>query len=174
MKQTDFQKGFTLIESLIALSLAAVIFVGMMHFTLNLIQTKTKIRVISEVATNGRLVQDVLTDAARHATGIVTALSSFGENPGRLVFTMENQEEGPTIFSVNEGIFFVQRGITTSSAISTEEVIMTQLIFTNLTSADDIGIIQVQFTLRALNDSGNPFFDYEESFQTVLRIARGE
>ena len=168
------QKGFTLIESLIALSLAAFVFVAMIHFTINLIQIKTKTRVISEVAANGRLVQDVLTDAARHATGIVSDLSLFGESPGILALSMVSEEEDPTIFAVDEGVFRVQRGMTEFLSISTQEVVVTNVLFTNLTSPDDIGIIQVQFTLQALNDSGNPFFDYEESFQTVLRIPRGE
>jgi len=54
--------------------------------------------------------------------------------------------------------------------VTSEDVAVTNLVFRNLTSTEDVGIIQVEFTLTAIGPNGNPLYQYEETYQTTLRI----
>ena len=78
----------------------------------------------------------------------------------------------PTVFSLtgNDGQFQMSEAGGNNVLLTTDNVQVTNLVFTNLTGVDDTGIIQVQFTLEEVNTPGSAYFDYEQTFQTTLRI----
>ena len=166
------QRGSTFIELLLYIGIVGVIMVTAASFLMNLLTSRAKVTASSEVLSNARLIQDRLHDAARHAQGINTGSSTFGSDPGALSFNMVSAGVDPTVFSLttNDGQFQVSEGSGGNVTVSATDVQVTNLVFTNLTSTQDTGIIQVQFTLTAVNASGSSQFDYEESFQTTLRI----
>jgi type II secretory pathway pseudopilin PulG len=166
------QRGSTFIELLLYITIVGVIMVTVSSFMMNLLTSRSKVTASSEVLASARLIQDRLSDAARHAEGMNTGSSTFGTDPGVLSLNMVASGVDPTVFSLtaDDGQFQVSEAGGGNVALSTDAVQVTNLVFTNLTSVDDTGIIQVQFTIRALNASGSSLFDYEESFQTTLRI----
>lgn len=166
------KKGFTLIELLVYISLSAVIFLTVISFIISLIQVSAKDRVISNVVYSGRLIQDRLSDAARHAEGVDVGASTFDTDPGVLVLDMVDVVDDPMTFSLNtdDGIFQINTAGGGEVPLTTGSISVTNLIFTDLTSAEDTGIIQVEFTLQTTADNKAPQYSYEESFQTTLRI----
>lgn len=164
--------GFTLVELLLYITLTAVVFVMIISFIMTLMEVRTKVDVIGEVEHNARLVQDRLTDAMRHVEAVNTGTSTFGSDPGVLSLDMVDAAVDPTIFSLtaDDGQLQVSEAGAAAATITTENVSVSNLVFTDLTSSEDRGIIQVQFTVTAINEEESPLFDYEESFQTTLRI----
>ena len=166
------QRGFTLIETIIYIFIISMVLITVAGFLLNIIQTKQKTRAASEVIAAARIMQDRLTDAARHAEGINTGASTFGLDPGVLSFDMVAAGVDPTIFSLtaDDGQFQVSEAGGDDTVLTSDNVQITSLLFTNLTSSEDTGIIQVQFSVQAVDNNANIQYDYSQSFQTTLRI----
>jgi hypothetical protein len=78
----------------------------------------------------------------------------------------------PTIFSLtaDDGTLQIQQGSGSAQALTPSEIAITNFVVTDLTSADDVGIIQVQFTAQIADPGPSNVFAYEEQFQTTLRI----
>jgi hypothetical protein len=169
MKQTA---GFTLIELLLYITLTTVVFIVTISFVLTMIEVRAKVDVVGEVQYNAQLVQERLIDAVRHAEAVDEGASVFLSDLGVLHLEMVDALVDPTIFSLtaDDGMFQVSEAGAAVESITTERVAISNFVFTDLTSSEDSGIIQVQFTITAANEESNPLFDYEESFQTTLRI----
>jgi type II secretory pathway pseudopilin PulG len=166
------QQGTTLVELIIYIGIVGMIMVTISSFLLNLLNARAKTVAISEVLAAGRLVQDRLTDAMRHAEGINTVISNFGSDQGVLSLDMVDGTLDPTIFSLtaDDGSVQVQQGVGSNQALTPSNISITNFLITNLTTAEDVGIIQVQFTAKIADPGPSNAFDYEEDFQTTLRI----
>ena len=166
------QRGFTLIETILYILIIGMILSTLGLFLNHLLQARAKTLASSDLITAARTIQDVLGHAARAAEGINTSTSTFGSDPGILSLNMVEVGVYPTVFSLTgaDGQLQVSEAGGGNILLTTDEVAITNLVFTNLTGDDDTGIIQVQFTLEAVNTSGSAYFDYEQSFETTLRI----
>ncbi len=166
------QRGFTLFELLIYVGIVGLILLTLGLSLINLLYGRVKVRAISEVLSNARLIEQQLSDAARHAEGINVGASTFNSDPGVLSLNMENAQVDPTIFSLSSdnGILQVSEAGTQDVSITTNNVQVTNLVFHNLTGSGDMGVIQVEYTLQANNPANLIYYDYVASFQTTLRI----
>lgn len=166
------QRGVSLVELIIYIAIVGVMLSTIAIFLINLMQARAKTAALSEVIGAATLIQERLHDAARHAEGINTGSSTFNSDPGVLSLDMVSVSEDPVVFSLtaDDGQFQVSQAGGGAVALSGSALEITNLVFTNLTSADDTGIIQVNFTVSAPSDESVEFFAYEESFQTTLRI----
>jgi type II secretory pathway pseudopilin PulG len=166
------QRGVTLVELVVYITIVGVIMVTMVSFMMNLITSRSKISAVSEVLANARLIQDRLNDAARHAEGINVGGSTFGVDPGVLSLNMVDVGVDPTVFSLtsDDGQFQINEADGGNVLVSSNDVKITNLVFSNLTTVEDIGIIQVKFTVTSINPSDSDLFDYAENFQTAIRI----
>ena len=166
------QRGFTLIETILYILIIGMILSTLGLFLNHLLQARAKTLASSDLITAARTIQDVLGHAARAAEWINTSTSTFGSDPGILSLNMFEVGVDPTVFSLTgaDGQLQVSEAGGGNILLTTDEVAITNLVFTNLTGDDDTGIIQVQFTLEAVNTSGSAYFDYEQSFETTLRI----
>lgn len=166
------QRGFTLIETIIYILIIGMILSTISLFLLELINARSKTYAIAEVVAAAQLMQERLTDAVRHAEVIRVADSTFGTDPGVLSLEMTDPTRDPTVFSLtaNDGQFQIAEAGGSSVTLTSDNVQISNLIFTNLTGADDTGIIRVDFTIQALPLSATHSFQYDQTFQTTLRI----
>lgn len=166
------QKGFTLIEMVIYLTIIGIVLSTIALFLLNLMGARAKTQAISEVLSSAQLIQTRLSEAVRHAQGINVAASTFSSDPGVLSLNMVDSARDPTIFSLtqNDGQFQVSEQGSPASVLTPDHVAIKNLVFTNLTSSEDVGIIQMQFTVETTSGSGTQAFFYDQAFQTTLRI----
>jgi type II secretory pathway pseudopilin PulG len=169
-------RGFTLIETILYILIIGMILSTLGLFMNHLLQARAQTHASADVITAGRTIQDVLGNAMRAAAGINTGTSTFGSDPGTLSLNMVDVSLDPMVFSLtgDDGQFQVSEAGGTNVLLTSDDVRVTNLIFNNLTGSDDTGIIQVQFTLEAVNTSGSAYFDYEQSFETTLRIPLDE
>jgi len=166
------QRGTTLIELLIYIGIVGILLTTVSVFLLNLLSIRVKTVAMSQVVGNAHLIQDRLSDAMRHAETINVGASTFGSDPGVLSLNMVDVADDPEVFSLtaDNGQFQVNKGVAGNVLLSSDGVEVTNLVFEQLTSASDVGVVQVRFTLKTVNPSLNDLFHYEESFQTTLRI----
>ncbi|MBI4713858.1 prepilin-type N-terminal cleavage/methylation domain-containing protein [Candidatus Uhrbacteria bacterium] len=166
------ERGFTLFELLIYVGIVGLILLTLGLSLINLLYGRVKVRAISEVLSNARIIEQQLSDAVRHAEGINVATSTFDSDPGVLSFNMVNAQADPTVFSLtsDNGSMQISEAGTANESITTDQILVTNLVFHNLTGAGDIGVVQVEYTLQTNNPSGLKYYDYAESFQTTLRI----
>lgn len=169
---TASQKGFSLIETILYVVIMAVILTTIALFLLNLLNARAKTRAISEVLAGAYLVEQRLSEAVRHAQAIRTNESVFGSDPGVLSLEMVDAGRNPTVFSLtaNDGQFQVAEAGGAASVVTPDSINVSNLVFTNLTGPDDVGIVQVQFTIQTLAGAGSQAFIYDQAFQTTLRI----
>ena len=87
-------------------------------------------------------------------------------------FTSSDTANTPELSSVTVDYTIPGTGGGGGSAVNvtSDGVSVTNLTFRNLTSSEDTGIIQVEFTITANDPNGNPLYQYEETYQTTLRI----
>ncbi len=160
-----------LIELVIYTAIIGFLLLAMVSFILNAVQLRTKGKAAEEIAYNARVIQDRLQDAARHATAVQVASSVFDVDPGVLSFAMAAAQEDPTVFSLDadDGAFHVSiDGV--GAALTTDRVSVENLVFTDVTGPNDAGLVRVNFTLM-MENGVSPYFSYEESFQTTLRLS---
>ncbi len=166
------QRGTTLVELLIYIGIVGIILTTVSMFILNLLTIRVKTTAMSQIVANARLIQDRLTDAIRHSEGINLGASTFSADPGVLSLNMVTAGDDPEVFSLtaNDGQFQINKGGAGNVILTSDSVQVTNLVFNNLTTVDDVGVVQVQMTLKTVNPASNNLFNYEESFQTTLRI----
>ena len=166
------ERGFTLVEVIIYVLIVGLILGTLSMFLVNLLHARASSQASSHIITTARMIQDRLTSAMREASAVNTGASTFGIDPGILSLDMVDAGGDPTVFSltVDNGQIQIQEGVGAPVMLTGEEVDVTSIIFNDLTGSEDVGIIQVQFTLEVANDTESTFFDYVQSFETTLRI----
>lgn len=166
------QKGFTLIETILYIALVTFILVTISMFLIHILNAQVKTRAISQVLASATLVQDRLSEAVRHADGINVGASTFGVDPGVLSLDMVDGARSPTVFSLSadDGQLMISEAGGAATALTSDDVKIKTLLFENLTTADDVGIIQVQFTIEVYSTAGSKPYFYDQGFQTTLRI----
>lgn len=172
MSNSTSAKGFTLVELLIYIGMVSLVLVAMVTFSLRLAKARAKAQVVGEVQYNAKLIQDHLNDAMRHAEAINAGNSQFGTDPGVLSLDMADDALDPLVFSLDadDGSLQIEEAGGQAEKITTERVAITDLIFENLTSEEDVGVVRVHYRVQAVNSSVDPIFDYAQSYQTTIRI----
>jgi len=170
-KQKQAPKGFSLIELIIYIAVLAIILLGMMSFSIDLLELRSKNIVASEIEAQGRLILEHLETVARHSEGVNTGSSTFGTDPGVLSLDVVAAIDDPTVFSLSadDGTFQMKKGSEDTAQLTSSSVFVSELVFTDLTSVEELGIIQVNFTLQYVNEENARFFEFIQPFQATLR-----
>lgn len=139
-KTIENTKGFTLIELLLYLAIVSIVIVALVYFSIDATKAGIKSKVKQETVTNARYITERLNYELRNAIGINTATSNFGvnlaTNSAYQLSIAATSPNNPTIFKVNSGTLQVSQGGGAFTNITSSEVVITSLVFTNNTSAD--------------------------------------
>jgi Tfp pilus assembly protein PilW len=165
------RQGFTLIETLIYLSVVGGIIATFVSFSFVVQDARTKTLVISEVQANGRFALDVISQRIRAATGVNTGSSTFDSDPGTLSLAMAESSVNPTVFnlSADNGTLQITEGVGSAVELTSDDAQVTNLTFTNLTDGDREHI-RVQMTIGYTNTSGSKPFTYTQDIQTSVSV----
>lgn len=164
-------KGFTLIETLIYITIVGLAVGSFVVFSLSISGTRNKTFVTQEVHANARTAIKIMSQKIRAADGINIAASTFGSDPGVLSLVMSDSTKNPTIIDLDQdnGILRIIEGSASPVMLVSDEVKITNLVFTNLTTGDK-GNIQIKITVEFNNVSGDIGFDYSQSLQTSVGL----
>lgn len=156
-------KGFTLIEVLLYISLAAFTLLATSTLFFFVIQSRLKQQAISEVEEQGTMMLSVVTQAVRNAKDF-SDLTPGTSNATSLTLTVPTEEANPTIFDLVDGTFRSTKGSGSTVALTSPRVAMTNLSFHNLGQTATTGTVRIQFTLSTVNPTGMREFSYQQTF----------
>ncbi len=165
--------GFTLIETLVYLTIISILVVAFVGFSISISKTRNKAYVIQEVQANARTALDLISREIRAATGVNIESSTFDSDPGVLSLIMANSEENPTIIDLDsdDGFLQIRRGTDDPVVITNNKVKVVNLVFTNLTPlAANRENIRIEMTVRYNDDSGGAGYGYSYNLRTAVSL----
>jgi len=156
------KKAFTLIELLLSLGMMATILLAVSVFFVNVLQVRTKSQVISEVEQQGQAVMQIITQTGRNA--LLINAPAVGITANSVSVNVSDAPKSPTIFDLNSGAIRIKEGAAAAVALTSSNVVASNLTFNNLSRPSTKGTIKIQFTLAYNSTSGNNEFIYSKTF----------
>ncbi len=135
-------RGFTLIEVLIYLAIVSGVMIAATTFAWNVIGGKTKSQATQEVEANGRFIMNHLTKEIRLAEAVNPSSTldvnlALPQSAGDILsLSMQNGSDDPTIIDVSNGVVRLKESTRGPYALSSNQVVIKDLTFKNLSSAD--------------------------------------
>ena len=166
------RQGFSLIEVLIYIAIMAFAVVAIASFSISIANSRNKNYVVGEVQANGRGAFNIITQRILAAEGVNVGLSTFDTDPGILSLQMADAAKNPTIINLtaDNGILQITEGASNAVSITSDEVQVTNLVFTNVTPAGRRENIRMEITIEYDNPSGDQEFEYSQSLQTSTSL----
>ena len=144
-------RGYTLLETVIYVSILAVIAVLALGSILSVYKAFGKTKVERKLALNGDVAMERMLRDTRSAASTDAVVSIFGSSPGVLKI-------GGTQFSLSGSVLQVAEGAGTPQAL-TSDVNVSNLVFYRAVSANS-EIIKIEMTLQA----GSGIFQKSKNF----------
>ena len=144
-------KGFTLVEMLMYISIMVVVGSVIASFLPELIRKNSYIQAKAEVLNNTRNAMETMAQEIKRASGVYTPTSQFGANPGQLsletrINPMTGEELTYVDFYVDDDRLYVKRENQSAQLLLSEKIKINSLIFTHLNSAGDYPAIRISLT----------------------------
>jgi type II secretory pathway pseudopilin PulG len=159
--------AFTLVEFLIYFGLISILVSAITVFTVDIVRTRTKAQVISEVEQNVRFSMLRILRATRRASAIDTGGSTFDSDAGVLSLNQDETAKNPTVFDLSGGALRIKEGAGAATPITSPDVTVTRLRF----SKDSLGSggksVTAEITVRYAAASAEKTFDYTVSASTT-------
>ncbi len=161
------KNAFTLIELLIYLGIVSGLLVVAGAFTWSIIKGSVKSSCVREVQQNGRLAMEIVTREIKAASGINNPLA--GESTDTLSLIMSDNGLNPTIFELLNNQILLSQGVDGPYALTTDQVLVSNLNFTNLSYTDTPGTIRIEMTLDYNNLEVQP--EYKASIDLITTVS---
>jgi len=175
MRNTPLQQsGFTLIETLIYIAIVGMVVTSIVSFSLAVSSTRTKTYVVQEVQANTRIALEIIGQKIRMADSVDVASSTFGTDPGVLVLRMSDGSIDPTIIDLDsdDGFLRIKEGSDSPLYLTSKQVVVDSLLFTNLTASSSHGNIRVEMN-ASFNDPGTSVeYNYTQNVQTAVMLRK--
>lgn len=166
------QKGFTLIELLLYLALGTLMVAVLGGMGVHALKSKAKAYVFEEVSYNAQFLTERILTSVRGADAIT--IPGNGTASSTLSLSMSDALVHPTVYSVHDGVLSITEGSSSSTALSTDDVVVETLLFREVSYANaPYDAVRIELSIRARNDEGRTEYDAEETIYTtaVLRNA---
>jgi len=164
------KKGFTLIELLLYTAIISLVLVSVTGFFWNIASGNIKEKSYQEVQQNGRFAMTKITQEIKKAIGINNPVPSSSANSLSLVMSEPNLN--PTIFDVSGGKLRITQGALAPIELTTDQVVVSNLQFTNLSYLNTPGTLRVEMTLENLNPSGKTEYQASLDLKTTVSLPR--
>lgn len=160
-------QGFTLVELIIYIAIFAVILVLITGFFWSIIFGNIKESSLREVQQNGRFALTKITREIKKAAGINIALGSL------LSLEMAEPTLNPTVFDVADGKLRITQGSSSSYELTTDQVIVSSLQFTDLSYPGTSGTIRIEVQLEYINPSSRPERQASINLESTVSLLPG-
>lgn len=168
MQTKTVQAGYTLIELLLYVVIVGALLTSLTYFFGMMADSRVKNQTISEVNDQAAMAMDTITQTIHNATSITTpAAAGSGAS---LTLVVPTGALSPTVFSLSGTTLQIKEGAAAAVALTSNDVQITSLTFTNLTKAGTSGIVQVSFTMSRPNPSNRNEYDYQKTFVDSAEI----
>jgi type II secretory pathway pseudopilin PulG len=156
------QKGFTLVELLLYVSVASFILIATPSFLSTLLQSRIKNQTIAEVEQQGIQVMQLIAQTIRNTETIISPL--LGTNTAIITLDVITPISDPTVFDISDGSIRIKEGSDSAIALTNSRIIASALTFYNLSRINTPGTIRIQFTLTHINPEGRNEYSFAKTF----------
>jgi len=161
-KTLKLNRGTTLIEVLLYIVIASILLGVISAFTFVLLSSRVKNQTISEVNSQGVFISEMIERTIRSGEAVNTPL--IGTSSETLSVDVLNSSLDPTIFSLSSGVLYVKEGFASNIALSNSKVVISNLIFRNLSIPSTPGSVHFSFNISHVNNAGRNEFSYSKTF----------
>jgi Tfp pilus assembly protein PilW len=154
--------GFTLVELLLYVAISGTVLLAAPVFLSSLFESRIKNQTMAEIDGQGLQIMQMITQTIRNASAInVPAISA---NATSLSLNTPISGNNPTVFDAGNGAIRIKEGAGAAIPLTNSRVIVSGLIFSNLSRAGTKGTIRIQFTLSSVNTTGRYENTYAKNF----------
>ena len=163
MTISQSQKGFTLVELVLYVSICSILLLTISSFLSFLLGARVRSQAITEVNQQGFQIMSLITQTIRNGRSIQAP--GIGTSSSTLSITTGNTVLNPTIFDVSSTTLRVKEGSKTPVSLSNSRVKVSALIFQNVSSGSSTEkIIRISFTIDSVNQGGRSEYSFTKSF----------
>ena len=155
-------RGFTLVELLLYVSIASFILLVTSVFLSTLVQSRVKNQTIAEVEQQGLSLMQSMTHAIRNADTINAPAQ--GTSASALSVNTIVPGNNPTIFDLAGAVLQMKEGAAAAVPLTNSRVSVSGLLFSNVSRPGTPGTVRIQFTLTHMNPEGRNEYDFSKTF----------
>lgn len=163
--------GFTLIELVIYSAIVGVMLILMIGLFWNIISSNIKETAYQTVQQNTRFAIIKITQEVKGASGINNPLPGFSSDS--LSLSMADSSLDPTLFDLVEGKLRITQGSFGPYELTSDEVQVSSLQFTNLSYPDTPGTIRIVMVLDHINPGGRIEYQASISVKSTVSLMPG-
>ncbi|PCI19707.1 hypothetical protein COB64_03275 [Candidatus Wolfebacteria bacterium] len=163
-------KGFTLLEFLIYIGLVSIILIVFGAIALNVFSSEAKLSAIEEVSQNARFTMEKIATSVRNAEVINNPDQDMSASS--LSLQMADTVQNPTIFNLLDGVVTITEGIGSPVNVTSSEVNVSELIFSNLSYSATPGTVRIQMTVKLVNPDNRQEYKVERTYFTTANIRK--
>lgn len=160
--KSSSRAGFTLIETLLYVSISAVLLLAVSGLVHTVLSSRVKSQTVAEVELQGAQVMQALTQAVRNAKSITAP--GAGLSADILTLLPADAADDPVVFDVSDFALRIAEGGGSPVSLTSSRVAVSDVVFENFTSADTPGTVRIRFTLSRNNDTDRNEYEYSQSF----------
>ncbi len=158
------RKGFTLLETIIAIALSASVLTTAAMLFHSTLSTEGRVRGHQRLADATFLVEQTMSDRITSANGISEPASGSSET---LTISTTDNATNPTTFTVTNGALTIQEGSSASEPLTPNTVTVTDFTITRITG--DPASITISTTMET--QVGSETINSDASWTSTLRYA---
>ena len=158
------QKGFTLIEVLIYITVSASMLMVVVGFVGWIMRVRNKVTIESKVEQNARYVMARMVNEIRHADDLTVV------DQNTLSLQVSDPEKNPTVFDLSDGVLYMSQGTGDLISITGNDVKVGEVLFEDRTTPNSADIVKI--TLTVANPDANLSADSQASIELETYVAR--
>lgn len=158
------QKGSTLVELLLYISIASTILLSLSAFVSTAYSARAERASRLEVEQQAELILERIASITRYADNIVQP--STGTESARLELSAYDSTKNPTSIYLNAENIFIKEGSSNEVQLNNSDIEITGLKFTNNSGENTPGIIKIELKVKFKTTSQRREFKYESTYVT--------
>lgn len=140
-------KGFTLLELLIYIAVFSILALACSYLLWQITKNSNQNYVLIELQDNSRFCLKKISHTIRQAQAINQPL--IGQSSNLLSLQMADPSLNPTVFQIQNNQLTITQGSQGTYILSTDQIIVDSLLFTNLSYENTPGSIKTDLSLQA-------------------------
>ena len=171
-QKKNTEQGFTLIELILSIALTSIIIGAASAFMIDIFKARSKSTTVLEVQQNVRFAMNKMNYSIRNSAGGINAgSSSFSPtDPGSIYLEMGAGAADDIVFDVSGGRLRMTVGGGSPEFLTTDEVEVTRLIFTNNTVTGSPRNVSIDLAIQFANPGNKKEFEYNYDAHTSVSV----
>jgi Tfp pilus assembly protein PilW len=171
MRLLRSQKGFTLVEMILYVSVCSILLLTISTFLSFLLGARIRSQAITEVNQQGFRAMNLIALTIRNGRSIEEPL--IGNSSSRISLTTKDPLLNPTVFDVASGTLRIKEGVGAPIVLTNSHVVVSGLSFQNLSSTSSAErIIRISFIIDNKNISGRDEYSFTKTFTESATMRR--